>query len=271
MGRLELPLKLEDILDQPYSVFLVGEMGVGKSTFLDLLDAYQNYLKKFGLKERLFYIFEEDPPKDLWQRYMECKDNEIPDKVIYDVQIYFARRKHDIMQRSAGKIDEGIHKPGFYFVDRSLHEDRYVFAEGLKHLFPKDMFDDYVKEVDEYIKKCPIPNLFIRLEVETPEISERRIIKRGWGEKHPLSRYHKMAEDYEKYIEPWITSLNVPIIRIRTDYPHFDFTDAAGQNYFLWSVLTGLHKEKNNKGEPFWKLSDNLLPQERMIKSYNKE
>lgn len=262
LGRLNLPLKLEDIVDKPYSVFLIGEMGVGKSTFLELLDAYQTYLQKFGLNEKLFYIFEEDIPKDLWKKYIYCKDQEIPDKVIYDVQIYFARRKHNLIQKS-----DGInYNPGFYFVDRSLHEDRYVFAEGLKHLFPDDLFEDYVKEVDEYLRKSPVPDLCIRLEVETPEVSERRIQKRGWGEKLPLSRYHKMAEDYEKHIDPWITSLKVPIIRIRTDYLHFDFTDAAGQNYFLWSVLTGLHKEKNKIGEPFWKLSDNLLPQERLIK-----
>ena len=262
MGRLHLPLKLEDIVDRPYSVFMIGEMGVGKSTIVELLDAYQSYLHKFGLKEKVFYIFEEEIPLDLWPKYLECKDNGIADKVIYDVQIFFARRKKEIIQKSV----EG-NKPGFYFVDRSLHEDRYVFAEGMKYLFPNGLYEDYINEVDEYIQNCPTPDLFIRLEVETPEVSERRIIQRGWGEKLPLSRYHKMAEDYKEYIEPWINGMNVPIIRIRTDYLHFDFTDAAGQNYFLWSILTGLHKEKNREGEPFWKLSDNLLPQEKLINS----
>jgi len=265
--------RIEDIVSKPYSVYVVGEMGAGKSTFLDLLKAYETSLFDiFGLEGKLFYTFEEDVPKgDLWEQYLYHKDNEIPGMPIYDTQVHFARKKKEIIFKSAGRDNEGkiiIPDPrgvGFYFVDRSLHEDRYVFAEGLKHLFPDEKFDEYVKEVDVYISEAPIPDLIIRLSVERPEVSQLRVLRRGRGEKLMLSRYHKMAEDYQQYVDPWIESLGVPIINIRTDYQYFDFNDDAGQNYFLWSLLRGLHEKKDAQGNPFWKLPFSILPHKKLF------
>jgi hypothetical protein len=265
--------RIEDIVSKPYSVYVIGEMGVGKSILLKLLRAYETHLLDFfGLEGKLFHTFEEEMPnKELWERYKYHKDNQIPDMSIYDTQIHFARKKRINMFKSAGRDSEGkiiLPDPrtvGFYFVDRSLHEDRYVFAEELKQRFPDGKYEEYVEEVDTYISEAPTPDLIIRLCVERPEVSQLRVLNRGWGEKLPLSRYHQMAEDYQQYINPWIRNLGVPVINIRTDMPHFDFYNPPGQNYFLLSLLSGLKEKRNKDGEPFWLLPSHIIPDGMLI------
>ncbi|NTV24368.1 MAG: deoxynucleoside kinase [Nanoarchaeota archaeon] len=257
-------ISISDLVNRPYFVYIVGEMGSGKTTFLDLLDAYQVWLGNLGLEDNIFFTFTEPlPEKKLWDRYKECKNSQIRDPSIYMAQSHFAKQKRTIIDKAAGL--EGERKPGFYFVDRSLQEDFYVFAKGLENLFTGKTYARYVEETEPVLNSLPSPDLVVRLRVERPEVSQKRVEGRGWGEKLPLSRYHKMAEDYQRYIDPWIEHIEVPVISIRTDLPQFDFDTAAGQSYFLWTFLAGIRSATDSLGQPFWKLPYTPLPQEKIM------
>ncbi len=258
-------LTVDELVDKPYCAYVVGEMGVGKTTFLRLLKAYEAWLqKRFGLEAVVFNTFEEEKPP-CWDDYIHHKDAKIPHESIYQAQLWFARQKINMIRAAMGlDLQNQVMAPdprslGIYFVDRTLHEDFYVFAQGLERLFPKGMYEQYIKEVEKYLLEIPPPDLVIRLQVETPEISQARVLSRGWGEQLRLSRYHQMAEQYEDHIDPWIEEMGVPIVPIRTDYPHFDFKDPYGQNYFLTTLLTGLH----NNG--VWLPDYHRLPVEMLL------
>lgn len=258
-------LHLEQIVSAPYCVYVVGEMGTGKTTFLQLLKAYEGWLNiRFGLKGALFHTFKEELPP-CWGDYVAHKNAQEQHISIYEAQRWFALQKVRIIRQAAG-LDDNLIKttpdlrlPGFYLVDRSLEEDCLIFARDLVGLFPEGKYQEYMTEVVELLRKILPPDLIVRLRVENPEVSMQRVESRHWGEHFPRSRYYLMEEAYQERIDPWIAQLGIPVITIRTDEPYFDFKKGDAQCYFIYSFLNRLYEQR------LWLLDYHRLPPEPLI------
>ena len=146
----------------PVIIYVEGNIGTGKSTFLKQLD-------DTTLKTKYNYdvIYE---PVDKWQNIgILEKFYSDPKKYCYLFQSYCLFTRFQLLQN----IDQNLN---YIFIERSIFSDKYVFANGcwklgqLEHI----EYDIYNKWFNEFLLKHPLNYYHIYLQV-APKICLERI------------------------------------------------------------------------------------------------
>lgn len=183
----------------PKIIYIEGNIGTGKSTFLKNLD-------KSELKQRYKYevIYE---PVDEWQQegILE-KFYSDPVKYCYLFQSYCLFSRFRLLKRIDKRDDLD-----FVFIERSIFSDKYVFADGCKKL---DQLEDieyklYNNWFNHFRGIHTIYHYHIYLRLD-PEICLQRVNKRNRDEESGLSldylrllhnQHEKWSKDNDKFIK----------------------------------------------------------------------
>ncbi len=174
----------------PIIIYVEGNIGTGKSTFLTQLD-------ERSLKNKYNYdvIYE---PVDNWQQMgILEKFYSDPKKYCYLFQSYCLFTRFQLLQDIDDRLD-------YVFVERSIFSDKYVFANGCKKLKQLDDIEYKIYDTwfNDFLVKHPINYYHIYLQVE-PNICLERINSRNRGEETGISLeyltlLHNQHEEWSK-------------------------------------------------------------------------
>jgi deoxyadenosine/deoxycytidine kinase len=164
---------ISKIIDRPITIHIAAELGAGKSTFINLLQAYEKWLIEEEIIDNKFiFPFIEDTlehsANEIWDQYQTIITGDTPDPVVYTVQSWFMNQKLGLLYQAAGEdypgapgffhvVDTGEDEtgdfgwpsrffnynydsndprpPGLYIVERLPRADMMVFASRYKDLF----------------------------------------------------------------------------------------------------------------------------------------
>lgn len=103
---------------------------------------------------------------------MEIKGSDSYNKFAFDVQMKFLELRF--------KREKMCKQDKHYFIDRSIFEDKFIFAQNIKNcgMITAEEFDQYLKVFKEEESKIKPLNILIYLKSD-PEILMERIRKRG--------------------------------------------------------------------------------------------
>jgi deoxyadenosine/deoxycytidine kinase len=233
---------MQQTASQKKNVFILeGNIGAGKSTFLDLIGKHLD----------VDIIFE---PADKWQNVgtagnlLDLFYKDTP-RWAYTFQSYaFISRIHS-MQEYENKLMPKMAQ----FIERSVYCDRYCFAKTAFELGNMTELEWQVYRewfnwlVEKYTTK---PSGFIYLQAD-PEICHQRLLKRNRSEEagvplHYLERLHKKHEDWliaKKDVGEFIVNVPVLVLNCDKDFEH----DAQERDNKLESIREFIGQvEQNN-------------------------
>ena len=192
----------------PYIFFVEGNIGTGKSTFLNMIE------KHYGDKYQVIY-----EPLDLWIDFKDKKGKNIleyfyedPKRYSYTFQnIAFISRVENLK-----KID--LTKE-YIFIERSIWSDKNVFA---KNCYDNDMLSDiefklYNKWFECLSKTIEIPDhkfLYLKCPVD---VSFERLTKRSRKEENTISLEY-LTQIENKHEEWFKDHPNVSVIDATSNY-----------------------------------------------------
>jgi deoxyadenosine/deoxycytidine kinase len=172
-------------------IYIEGNIGTGKTTFLDLLHIlYPDYST----------IYE---PVDQWTALKNADGTNILENFYKDQQKWsFAFQMNSFISRIK-KIKDN-HNPTINFIERSVFTDKYCFANNCykNGTMTKIEYDIYVKWHDWLCEEFKMkPTGFIYLKT-TPQISHERINKRNrpGEESIPLDYLHNLHNLHNKWM-----------------------------------------------------------------------
>lgn len=218
-------------LEKKFSmIILEGNVGVGKSTFL-------NYIQKY-LNAHVVY-----EPHELWQ---DVEGHNLLEQFFIDQQRWaYSCQSYILLTR----IDQLLQDPcvlnkEICFIERSVYSGRYCFAQvakeigwmnGLEWCLYKKLWDREIRRINK------IPSGFIYL--RTPaEICFNRILQRGRFEEKPISLDYlqRIEEKYENwFIKKFGVDeniLNVPTLIL-------DFSEDLSSNFVMQEQYLGMVKD----------------------------
>ena len=161
----------------PIILYIEGNIGTGKSTFLKHLD--NDDLKK---KYNYDVIYE---PVDIWQNVGILKKfYEDPKRYCYLFQSYCLFTRYQLLNNIDPKLD-------YVFVERSIFSDNYVFAKTCKELGQLDdiEFKIYNDWFVKFLRNHPQKYYHIYLRVD-PQTCLERIKQRNRGEESNISLFY---------------------------------------------------------------------------------
>lgn len=179
----------------PTIISIEGNMGVGKTTFINTL---QDYFKD----KHPIHILEE--PVSLWQSIKDQDDKDILSH-FYENQSKWAfsfQMMAYISRLSILKQAVKDHPDSIIITERSVHSDRHIFAKMLydDKLINEIDYQIYNKWFDHFIEDIPISSI-IYLQC-SPEISNKRVLKRARkGETIPLPYLIKCHQYHEEWLD----------------------------------------------------------------------
>lgn len=211
-------------------IIIEGNVGVGKSTFL-------NYLKQ---KLNVDVVYE---PNQLWQ---DVNGNNLLEQFFLDQKRWaYTCQSYILMTRIDQLLEEPCSlKKDFCLIERSVYSGRYCFAKVAKEIGWMNVLELslYEKLWDrEVTRLSQLPSGFIYLRAPA-EICLKRIAARGRFEEKPISLdYLKRIE--EKY-DNWFTYKqgvdekisNLPVLTL-------DFTENLEQNPQMGQQYLGTIKQ----------------------------
>ena len=179
----------------PTIISIEGNMGAGKTTFINTL---QEYFKD----KHPIHILEE--PVSLWQSIKDKEDKDILSHFYEDQSKWaFSFQMMAYISRLA-ILKQAVkdHPDSIIITERSVHSDRHIFAKMLydDKLINEINYQIYNKWFDHFIEDIPISGI-IYLQC-TPEISNQRVLKRArHGETIPLSYLIKCHQYHEEWLD----------------------------------------------------------------------
>jgi deoxyadenosine/deoxycytidine kinase len=176
-------------------VAVAGNIGVGKSTLVDML------CKRLGWEP--FFEPQADNPY-LADFYRKMK------AWAFHSQIFFLTHRLRIHQQI-------IEHPKSVLQDRSVYEDAEIFAQNLYnqgHISDRD-FETYWDLYQVLSKFLPPPDLVVYLRSSVPEL-RRRIKQRGRAYERKISKTY-LSQLNDLY-DSWVASFNLcPVLTVPTD------------------------------------------------------
>ena len=197
-------------MDGKMIVTIEGNIGVGKSTFIDIIK--QNILDSEIVPE----------PVDMWKERIDTDGQNILQKFYQDVPRWAYSFQNLACISRMTKIEDSISKSNakYIFLDRSLDTDKYIFEQMLydtkqiseiEHQMYNLWCDFYYKYV-----RSKLENVTVYLKC-SPEIALERIKKRGRVEEKDISIEY--LTQIHNYHEKWLGSKsNVLIIDCNKDF-----------------------------------------------------
>jgi deoxyadenosine/deoxycytidine kinase len=205
-----------------YIYTIEGNIGSGKSTFVEILKLYYENNKNI--------IFLQEPV-NIWETIKDENNKSILEKFYEDQKKYaFSFQMMAYISRVA-MLKECIknNKDKTIICERSVLTDKNVFA---KMLYDSGNIEDinyqiYLKWFNEFIEELPIEGIiYVKAE---PEISYERVIKRSRkGEIIPLT-YLKECHNYH---EQWLNRTNIKILSLDANYNK----EYNKENYNEWII-----------------------------------
>jgi deoxyadenosine/deoxycytidine kinase len=205
-----------DMTQRPMIISIEGNIGVGKSTLIDNLEAYHK-------NENIQNVIILREPVDAWNLFVDSKDNQnILAKFYNDPQKFSFSFQIVVLKTILELLTETIEKnPDCELIicERSILSSRHVFTKMLydSSLMNELEYKIYESLFDEWVNSnifTPSKIVFLNI---TPEVSFERINKRNRIEENVIEL------DYIKscglYHQKWIDSLsvNVEILNINCD------------------------------------------------------
>ena len=190
-----------------YIYTIEGNIGSGKSTFVEILKIY------YKNNDNMVFLQE---PVNIWQSIKDDNNKSILEMFYEDQKKYaFSFQMMAYISRVA-MLKECMKKnPGKTIIcERSVLTDKNVFAKMLYDSgnIESVNYQIYLKWFNEFIDELPI-NGIIYVKAE-PEVSHERVIKRSRkGETIPLS-YLKQCHEYH---EIWLNNTNINLITLNGD------------------------------------------------------
>ena len=179
----------------PTIISIEGNMGAGKTTFINTLQEY--FKDKYPI-----HILEE--PVSLWQSIKDQEGKDIlshfyedQSKWSFSFQIMAYISRLSLLKQAVKN-----HPDSIIITERSIHSDRHIFAKMLydDKLIREIDYQIYNKWFDHFIEDIPITGT-IYLQC-TPEISNQRVLKRARkGEMIPLPYLIKCHQYHEEWLD----------------------------------------------------------------------
>jgi deoxyadenosine/deoxycytidine kinase len=162
-------------------VYIEGNIGTGKSTFVELLNNYINKITDYGRYNP--HLIQE--PVDEWMTTFDADGKNILERFYEDQDRWsftfqmnsFISRAHRIQKTE----ETGKNKDGLFLVERSIYTDRYCFAKNCYESgkMTKMEYDIYCKWNDWLSTEFSLrPKAYIYLRCP-PEVNVDRIAKRS--------------------------------------------------------------------------------------------
>lgn len=171
-------------------IAVCGNIGVGKTSIVTQLSKLQPE------SNPIYEKFEKNPYQPLFYKHLNSEvtptDN-FYNKYCYPTQKFFQHtRAKNELQHS--------YKNTIYIFDRSLYEDRYIFAENQIQtgLMSNSEFEEYKIEYDRFFSQIKKPDVVIQLKVNV-DVLLSRIRNRNREMEETISREYlgKLNELYE--------------------------------------------------------------------------
>jgi deoxyadenosine/deoxycytidine kinase len=198
-----------------YFVTVAGNIGAGKSSLARLIGERLGWQVWFESVEDNPYLADFYRDMQRWS---------------FHLQVFFlGHRAHHHLRLAE--------QPQSVIQDRSIFEDRYVFAPALHrmgNMSDRD-FDAYVRLYDLVIAKLPPPSLLIYLRASVPALLER-IGQRGRDMERGITAEYLTLLD-ELY-EQWIPRFNLcPVLSVPTD--RLDFVRSERHSDLITERILG--------------------------------
>ena len=191
---------------KPIIISFDGNIGSGKSSIVKYFQ--KNFEKFCNLKTYHYKICFLQEPVHIWESIVDSYDNKNIIEKFYDnnEKYGFAFQMMAYISRLS-LFKEALYQDyDIIFTERSIYTDKNVFAKML-HVNGKindieyQIYNKWFNEFSDYVKEMKI--VYIRT---TPEISEKRVIKRSRnGESIPLS----YLQSCHYYHDIWLYSPDV--------------------------------------------------------------
>ena len=183
-------------------VIVAGNIGSGKTSLTTLVS------ERLGWKA--FYESVDDNPY-LADFYADMK------AWSFHLQIFFLGHRAELHRRIAEMPESVIQ-------DRSIYEDRYIFAQALRDMgnMSQRDFNAYARLYDMIAARLPIPSLLIYLQTSVPTLM-KRIASRGRDMESGISAdyLHRLNGLYAA----WMEGFNLcPVLTIPSD--EIDFVNS---------------------------------------------
>jgi deoxyadenosine/deoxycytidine kinase len=179
----------------PTIISIEGNMGVGKTTFI-------NTLKEYFKDKHSIHILEE--PVSLWQNIKDLKGKDILSHFYEDQSKWaFSFQMMAYISRLA-ILKQAVkdHPDSIIITERSVHSDRHIFAKMLydDKLINEIDYQIYNQWFDHFIEDIPITaTIYLQC---TPKISNQRVLKRARkGETIPLPYLIKCHQYHEEWLD----------------------------------------------------------------------
>jgi deoxyadenosine/deoxycytidine kinase len=180
----------------PLIISIEGNIGTGKSTFIDKVQDYFEHIKS---NTKVGFIPE---PVNVWNSVTDNEGVTILEKYYEDQHKYaFPFQMMAYISRLAVMREALTHDYDVIIMERSMFTDFEVFAkmlyddkkiEAIEYNIYKKWFDEFVGDFPEIL------HIYIQAD---PTVSSGRVIKRGrQGENIPLSYLEKCHEYHEKWL-----------------------------------------------------------------------
>jgi deoxyadenosine/deoxycytidine kinase len=183
-------------------VIVAGNIGSGKTSLTTLV------AERLGW--RAFYESVDDNPY-LADFYADMK------AWSFHLQMFFLGHRAELHRRIAGLPESVIQ-------DRSIYEDRHIFAQALRDMDMMEQrdFDAYARLYDMVVAHLPIPSLLIYLQSSVPTLLQR-IASRGREMESGISREY--LQRLNNLYATWMEGFNYcPVMTIPSD--ELDFVNS---------------------------------------------
>ena len=196
----------------PFIIYIEGNIGAGKSTFVRQLG---KYLSNFRIQNIDPIIIQE--PVDEWLETKESDGKNILEKFYENIDRWsFTFQMNSFISRTK-KIQDAYGPGKALFVERSVYTDRYVFAENCfeNNNMTKMEYDIYCNWNNWLSEKFELsPSAYIYLKCD-PETASERIMKRARTEEEniPLEYLTQVHNKHESWMSIEMEK-GVPILTI---------------------------------------------------------
>ena len=191
-------------------IYIEGNIGTGKSTFVDLLN---NYIDQLEATKRYKVVLVQEPV-DEWMEIKNNEDETILSKFYADQEKYSFPFQMMAYISRLNKLKNALNENKMtIFTERSLSTDKYVFAKMLYDSGKMNTYEYqiYSKWFDSFNEETEITHvIYVKSDAK---ICHERITKRSRsGESNISCDYLQQCNDYHDTMITKLKEKNIPVL-----------------------------------------------------------